>query len=362
MNIGLTKKLIDQLKIETKVNKEEKDLFSWTTNLITINRRKTVVVVVNDSSGYGFVLYGLKAKEFANLEELIKSGIRTSLENFNVKKEIISKYIEDAEECIYTKTRGPRYVRRIVKACENVSFSDELIDSNNIYQYYITKRMNNYLIKIDKNNYKAPKDLMIKDLEAVYGEGIIECEAAELQISLDLGYYKAIRNIVTPINITFYELHKIIQKLYEWQDYHLNEFLIYDSKRKCILNLINENQEVDFNFKDFPIEYQSQVKITDYIKAKNKMIYHYDYGDSWEHEIKVKKIIPNHNINYPICTIASGDAPPEDVGGIYGFMDFYDIMKNPDHPEYNFYYKWARENGYRNLDIKFINMRLEWVL
>ncbi|WP_315078605.1 plasmid pRiA4b ORF-3 family protein [uncultured Clostridium sp.] len=361
MNIGLTKKLIDTLKIKAEINKVEKDLFTWTANLITLSRRK-VVIVVNDYSRYGFVLYGLKAKDFANLEEIIINGIKTSLEMINIKDEIVSKYIEEAGKITYTKTKGPKYVSRIVKACEMVPFFQQLLNPNEIYQYCISRKMNNDIIKVDKDNYKDPKELMVKALEEIYGEDIIECEVAELVISLDLGYYKAIRNLVTPINITFNDLHRIIQDLYEWKSYHLNEFLIYDSKGKCILNVITEHEEVVDGLSDVPIKYESEVNIGDYIKGKNKIIYYYDYGDGWKHQIKVRKIITSYNKNYPICTKASGEAPPEDVGGVPGFMDFYDIMKNSNHPEYDFYYQWARGNGYGEMDINYINMRLHGIL
>src|SRR5699024_8237482 len=78
MLIQCTKKLLDQLKIKPQAPPEieEEKLFSWHANLLTINRRKAVVLV-NDSNRYVIVLYGLLARNFKKLDELIFEAIRT---------------------------------------------------------------------------------------------------------------------------------------------------------------------------------------------------------------------------------------------------------------------------------------------
>jgi hypothetical protein len=63
MLIQCTKKLLSELKIETSLPLEEEDtLFSWHANMLTVNRRKTLVLM-NDSNRYIIVLHGLKAKD-----------------------------------------------------------------------------------------------------------------------------------------------------------------------------------------------------------------------------------------------------------------------------------------------------------
>lgn len=39
---------------------------------------------------------------------------------------------------------------------------------------------------------------------------------------------------------------------------------------------------------------------------------------------------------------AIGQAPAEDVGGVGGFIDFREIMLNPNHPKYEEIKEWAR--------------------
>jgi len=49
MLIQCTKKLLDELNVKLTVVNDEKPLFCWHANLITINHRKTVVLL-NDSN------------------------------------------------------------------------------------------------------------------------------------------------------------------------------------------------------------------------------------------------------------------------------------------------------------------------
>ena len=51
--------------------------------------------------------------------------------------------------------------------------------------------------------------------------------------------------------------------------------------------------------------------------------YLYDFGDGWEHTVKIDRIheaVPG--IAYPLLIAAVGRCPPEDVGGPWGMMIF----------------------------------------
>ncbi len=53
-----------------------------------------------------------------------------------------------------------------------------------------------------------------------------------------------------------------------------------------------------------------------------KVVYSYDFGDDWRHNIVVEKIIAAEpGVAYPRCTAGRRDAPPEDSGGIWVFNE-----------------------------------------
>lgn len=77
----------------------------------------------------------------------------------------------------------------------------------------------------------------------------------------------------------------------------------------------------------------------------------YDYGDNWEHEIVVQSTVTDYDKNYPACLLGEGNAPPEDVGGVSGYEEFLEIMKNPKHTEYENTRHWVQSQWYKEFDI-----------
>ena len=69
--------------------------------------------------------------------------------------------------------------------------------------------------------------------------------------------------------------------------------------------------------------------------VKAHFVYEYDFGDSWEHEIIVEKILPlEKGLHYLCCMDGKRACPPEDVGGVWGYQDFMEAMRDPHHPEH----------------------------
>ena len=74
---------------------------------------------------------------------------------------------------------------------------------------------------------------------------------------------------------------------------------------------------------------------------KDRIAYEYDFGDDWLHDIVLEKILPvDKNKKYPVCVSGKNNCPPEDCGGIYGYTMMLEILKQPDHEEYESYIDW----------------------
>lgn len=73
--------------------------------------------------------------------------------------------------------------------------------------------------------------------------------------------------------------------------------------------------------------------------------YLYDFGDHWEHWIKVEKRHPPHPIlpTSVLCLTGANAAPPEDVGSAPGYAEFLEAILNPDHPEHHTMREWCGE-------------------
>lgn len=362
MQICLTKKLQNELGVPVESGTEENDLFCWSANLITVNRRKTVVVV-NDSSRFGFVLHGLKAKEFKNFGELVREGIKKCLRDEKIKEEIIEEYVQSAGELVFTKTRGRSYVARLNKACEFVGYFGELYDPEMLYQKWVSDKMNGEYITVkEKKDYEHPHVLLLQDFEEFAAGPVINCEAVDLLVKLKLGRNTAWRRIITPVDITFNQLHEILQVAFDWNSSHLYSFSITEESGECVLEVVSEYGDIDESCRDCETRLDYDVSVRDYIQEEYRIDYLYDYGSSWEHEINIQRYIRGHDKNYPVCIMGEGNTPPEDVGGVPGYEKFLQITADPGHEDYESTLAWARSQWHQDFDIEVVNRRLRDVL
>ena len=373
MLIQCTKKLLDQLKIKPAIGVEEEPLFSWHANLITINRRK-VVVIVNDKNRYSIVLFGLKAKEFKDFDEYIIEAIKRTLQQECIKEDIIEEFISSSREVTYTKTKDRSMVAKMNDSCKVVHFYLDLLDESSIYQPELSQRLNRYMVRDGQSEYIYPNKEMYQELEILLGKKIFCCTAGIIHVTLELEEYNIWRKLIVPINMSFFKLHQILQTVFSWKDYHLHEFYIYDNEVKKesfidyslhydvnikpIINLVSSEEDLVYQDQyDYDMKLEKGIKLSEYLPVKIKYVY--DYGDNWQHSIEVEEIIDNYDKNYPICLDGQENTPPEDVGGEGGFEDFLEIIPDKNHPEHEFMLEWAKEQGYQDFDIEEINKSLK---
>ena len=89
-------------------------------------------------------------------------------------------------------------------------------------------------------------------------------------------------------------------------------------------------------FGDEPLVPEKKAKLSNYFTLENKAaLYTYDFGDNWQVKVRLEKILPRkEGVEYPICTAGKRAAVPEDSGGIGGYEDMLEILKDPEHEEY----------------------------
>ena len=358
MVIGCTKKLLDFLGVKPqKLTAETDPLFSWTANLIILNRRKTLVAV-NNATKCCFVLHGLTAKSISKLPELIKDGIRAVLQSEYIAPEIIEKYLDDCGcDLTFATTLSRSDVAYCNKACERVERFVNLFESDSMFQEKYLPWINDDMIA--KDDYSFIYENLITALTERYGAYVQSAHVAELEVTLDL-LTPCKRTLVVPSDLNFYQLHRILQDAFEWHDCHLHQFVLKKDSmgrpREIIQPAHFENDWVAFSGGK-SID-STAVTIREIFESQNKIEYEYDFGDGWIHTIKLKRFISNCNTPYPHCTEAIGDAPMEDSGGPYGFEEKMKILNDPDHPKHEWISDWVRSAWWHPLDFDSINRRI----
>lgn len=162
----------------------------------------------------------------------------------------------------------------------------------------------------------------------------------QIQIALRGFKPKIWRRLLIPSDMLLFDFHKVIQTSMGWNNSHLHHFFknghFYSIKIKDDF-LWDDRDTIDYKRK--------KIRVSDLLmKEKESMIYEYDFGDSWEHDIILEKILPADSaIGYPICVKGKMRCPPEDCGGVWGYADMLEILDQPDHDEYEDIIEWLEE-------------------
>jgi hypothetical protein len=131
-------------------------------------------------------------------------------------------------------------------------------------------------------------------------------EIYQLKITADYIHPKMERILLIKSTSSFYRLHRTIQMLFGFADYHLFEFF---TKRGA--STISDGQGGFGGSRK-----AKDVKLSSEFENNNKIQYTYDFGDSWTFAITLQKRIPYDDaIVYPFCVKATGGILLEDCGG-----------------------------------------------
>jgi hypothetical protein len=358
MLIQCTKKLIDELKLKQVSEVEEDPLFSWHANIITVSRKK-MVVFVNDQNRYVIVLYGLKVKDFKNLDQLFIQAVRETFKEECIKDEVIDEYIQRSSQVFYAKTKNRTMVARLNRSTEDMLASCDQLDLNTIIQSAVGVSASSLLVGDGKGSYFDPNEAMYEDLERLSGTSIFGCQAFELNVKLNLEKYHVWRKVIVPSHTTFSKLHGILQICFGWQNYHLHDFYIFDGE-KPIVHLVCNEEAFAYPHEELPMILDHERKLTDYLPKYQKMKYTYDFGDDWEHEVELVKVHDEYATNYPQCLAGEGNTPPEDVGGQGGYEYFMEVISDPTHPEHEAIVEWSKMQRHEAFDMEDVNKELKF--
>lgn len=138
------------------------------------------------------------------------------------------------------------------------------------------------------------------------------------------------RRIQVPADIKLDKLHHILQIAMGWTDSHMHAFRL-------------GMEQYGTPSREFPDMFRNErnVRLDQLAGEGKRLIYEYDFGDGWEHELKIEKVLPvEKGIHYPRCLAGKRACPPEDCGGPYGYMNMLQVIENPKDEEYENIMEW----------------------
>ena len=158
-------------------------------------------------------------------------------------------------------------------------------------------------------------------------------EVCQFKITLAGVTPRVWRRIQVPDEYTFWDLHVAIQDSMGWCDCHLHMFRF---------RLKDEIVKIGTPIEDDDIEAGWSIKLDEYFTEPGvRSIYEYDFGDSWQHEVLLEKVLRREaHVRYPRCIAGKRACPPEDCGGPGGYAELLAILRNPKDPEYQERMEW----------------------
>lgn len=358
MILQCTKKLLEYLGGNTRKDEEATEpLFTWSANLITLNRRKTLVAV-NAASRCVVVLHGLRAANRPRIGELLREAIRIQLEQAYVRSDMIDQYLSDCGETLsYAANTSRSTIAYCSKACKTVSLFSDLLEPEDMFQKKLLPKFNDDVLS--SADYRTNGEEMIALLRERYGREPLSCQAVELEVELELTT-PCTRTLLIPTDRDFYQLHRIMQNAFGWEDRHLHEFILEEGSFGRPEKVVTLTEELEDVLEGIVYLDSLQTTLKDVFPKYESILYVYDFGDEWVHRIRLKRLVEDCPTPYPQCLAAEGDAPMEDCGGPAGFDRVCQILADPKHPEYKEIRSWVGSNGWKRLNLEEIQRRVRF--
>lgn len=168
------------------------------------------------------------------------------------------------------------------------------------------------------------------------GSGRLECmpakEIKKYTIRIKLrGISPSIwRKIEVPSSVKLTSLAEIILIAMGWTNTHLHQFYA-GGHCGTIYSTVKTDDDDDFGWGQQKL-WGGDYSIGHLLKAaKDKVMFEYDFGDSWEHDVVLSKVEDYADDEQPKVRLLSGKraCPPEDCGGVWGYSELCEAMEHP---------------------------------
>ncbi|MGH3327448.1 MAG: plasmid pRiA4b ORF-3 family protein [Streptomycetales bacterium] len=139
------------------------------------------------------------------------------------------------------------------------------------------------------------------------------------------------RRLRVPGRLTLARLHEVLQVAMGWEESHLHAFEV-GSRRYA---------DPGFGLEETSDE--GKVRLAKVApRTGRRLRYFYDFGDGWEHDILVEKILPaSGDPEPPRCLTGRRACPPEDCGGTWGYGELCEAIGDPRHERHVELLEWV---------------------
>ncbi len=152
----------------------------------------------------------------------------------------------------------------------------------------------------------------------------------ELEVSLRSIRPRIWRRFLLPTTATFGQLHTAIQDAGGWLDYHLHAFRPAIGAPEDLCGTPGEDPWTGEKTRDSKKMRLNQWFMDDEPNYKQKCVYLYDFGDGWEADVVLKRVVVLDERWARKLVKGARNFPPEDSGGPWAYPEWLELRaKNP---------------------------------
>lgn len=142
------------------------------------------------------------------------------------------------------------------------------------------------------------------------------------------------RRIELSSQTTLKQFHRVLQIVMGWKNQHLHEYIIEGQRYGTPDPAYDDPGQV--------LRETGVCLVTVLPKPGVEILYLYDFGDFWQHDIRLEAVLPPESgVSYPRLLDGARSCPPEDCGGKSGYADLLEILLDPTHEEFEQMREWA---------------------
>lgn len=155
------------------------------------------------------------------------------------------------------------------------------------------------------------------------------------------------RGLSVPADLRLDVLHEVLQAAFGWKNCHLHDFRAGDIR----FGMADAQEDL------FLVD-ERAVPLGAVARLGSKLVYLYDFGDDWEHEIVVERVVHRGDASIR-CTGGERACPPEDCGGPHGYGRMLEALAGAKGEEHEEMRRWApRRFDAEKFDLAAVNKKL----
>jgi hypothetical protein len=153
----------------------------------------------------------------------------------------------------------------------------------------------------------------------------------EFKVSLKYISPHVWRRIRVSGDATMWELSNAILEAMGWAKSHLHGFRFAARRPADAIQIGFPGMDAGWLDPENKTRLLAKEKVAHWfvLERRPRAILDYDYGDGWEHEVVLERVMPKEQgVRYPQCVKGKHACPPDDCGGVGGFEHLVDVVRH----------------------------------